>query len=118
MRCELGGRIEFEARHDAEAVAQRIGQHARARGGTDQRERRQIEFHRARGRTLADHDVDLEIFQRGIEDFLDHRRQPMDLVDEQDVVGFEIGQQRREIARPAPAPDPRSAADSRPFRGR
>ena len=35
---------------------------------------------------FADHDVDLEILERRIEDLLDDRRQPMDLVDEQHVV--------------------------------
>ncbi len=57
-----------------------------------------VELDRARRRTLADHDVDLEIFQGRVEDLLDHRREPMDLVDEQNVVGFEVGEQRREIA--------------------
>ena len=36
-------RIELQPRDDAEAVAQRIGQHAGARSGADQRERLQIE---------------------------------------------------------------------------
>ena len=91
--------VELEARDDAEAVAQRIGQHAGARGGADQRERRQVELHAARRRAFADHDVDLEVLERRIEDFLDDRRQPVDLVDEQHVARLEVGQQRREVAR-------------------
>ena len=92
------GVIELQPRDDAEAVAQRIGQHARARGRTDQRERLQVQLHAARRRAFADHDVDLVILQRRIQNFLDHRREPVDFVDEQHVVGFEVGQQRGEIA--------------------
>jgi hypothetical protein len=91
--------VELEARDDAEAVAQRIGQHAGARGGADQGERLQVELHGTRGRAFADHDVDLVVLQRRIQDLLDHRRQAVDLVDEQDVVRFEVGQQRRQVAR-------------------
>ena len=92
------GRVELQAGDDAEAVAQRVGQHAGARRGADQREWRQVELDRARRRTFADHDVDLEIFQRRVEDFLDHRAQAVDFVDEQHVVRFEIGQDRGQVA--------------------
>ena len=92
-------RVELEPRDDAEAVAQRVGEHAGARGGADQRERRQVELDRARRRALADHDVDLEVLERRVEDLLDHRREAVDLVDEQHVARLEVGQQRGEIAR-------------------
>ena len=95
---ELRGRIELEACDDAEAVAQRIGEHSGACRRADQRERRQVELDAARRRTFADHDVDLEILERRIEDLLDDRRQPVDLVDEQDVVGLEVREQRGEIS--------------------
>ena len=97
-RGELLGGVELQPLHDAEAVAQRRGQQAGARGRADQGERRQVELDRARGRALADHDVDLEILHRRIQHFLDHRRQAMDLVDEQHVVRLQVGQQRGEIA--------------------
>jgi hypothetical protein len=73
MRASSVGRVELQPRHDAEAVAQRVGQHAGARGGAHQREGLQVELDRARRRPLADHDVDLVVLQRGVEDFLDHR---------------------------------------------
>ena len=95
---ELLGVVELEPRHDAEAVAQRIGQHAGARRRADQREGRQIELHRARRGPFADHDVELVILERRIQHFFDDRRQPVDLVDEEHVVRLEVGQQRREIA--------------------
>ncbi len=94
---QLLGRVELQPRDDAEAVAQRIGQHAGARGGAHQREGLQVELDAARGRALADHDVDLVVLQRRIEDFLHHRRQAMDLVDEEDVVALEVGQQRGQV---------------------
>jgi hypothetical protein len=92
------GRIELQALDDAEAVAQWAGQQAGAGGGADQRERRQVELDRARRRALADHDVDLEIFHRRVQHFLDDRRQPVDLVDEQHVVRLQVGQQRGQVA--------------------
>ena len=96
---QLLGGVELEPRDDAEAVAQRIGQHAGAGGRADQRERRQVELDRARRRPLADHDVDLEVLERRIEDLLDHRREAVDLVDEEHVVGLEVGEHRGEVAR-------------------
>ena len=92
--------VELEPLHDAEAIAQRRRQQARARRGADQRERRQVDLDRARARALADHDVELEVLERRVEDFLDHRAQAVDLVDEQDVVRLQVGEQRREVARP------------------
>ena len=67
-------------------------------GGADQRERREVDLDRARRRALADDEVELEILHGGIEDFLDRRIEPVDLVDEQHVALFEIGEQRREVA--------------------
>jgi hypothetical protein len=98
MSASSSGGVELQPGDDAEAVAQRIGQHAGARGGADQREGRQVELDRARRRAFADHDVDLEVLQRRVEDFLDHRAQAVDLVDEQHVVRFEVGQQRGQVA--------------------
>ena len=98
MLCQLLGGVELEAGDDAEAVAQRIGQHAGAGGRADQRERRQVELDRARRRAFADHDVDLEILQRRVEDFLDDRAEAVDLVDEQHVVRFEVGQDGGQVA--------------------
>ncbi|CAM2144510.1 hypothetical protein PT2222_160067 [Paraburkholderia tropica] len=91
--------VELEPRDDAEAVAQRVREHARARGRADERERLEIELHAARGRPFADHDVDLIVLERRIQDFLDDRREPVNFVDEQHVVRFEIGEQRGEVAR-------------------
>ena len=91
-------RVELEPLHDAEPVAQRRSQKPGTRRRADQRERRQVELDRARGRALADHDVELKVLHRRIEDFLDDRAQTMDLIDEQHVARLQIGQQCREIA--------------------
>ena len=50
--------VEVEAVDDAEARAQRRGEQAGARRGADEREARQLDLQRARGRALADDDVD------------------------------------------------------------
>jgi hypothetical protein len=97
ISASSSGRIELQPSHDAEAVAQRIGEHAGAGGSTHQGEGLQVELDRAGRRALADHDVDLVVLQRRVEDFLHDRRQAVDLVDEQDVVLFQVGQQRRQV---------------------
>src|SRR5262245_41517531 len=96
---DLLGGVELEPGDDAEAVAQRIGEHPGARRRADERERREVELHRARRRALADHDVDLVVLERRVQDLLDDRREPVDLVDEEDIVRLEVGQDRGEVAR-------------------
>ena len=78
--------VEVEPVDDPEARAQRRGQQAGARRRADQRELLQRHLHRPRARALADHDVELVVLHRRIEDLLDRRRQPVDLVDEQHLV--------------------------------
>ena len=90
--------VEIQPHRNAETIAQRIGEQPRARGRADQGEFRQFDLDRARRRSLADDEIELEILHRGIEHFLHRRTEAMDFVDEQDVALFEIGQQRREIA--------------------
>ena len=97
-QLQLRHAVEVEADGDAEAVAQRRRQQPKPRGGADERELGEVDAHRARGRPLADDEVELVVLERGIEDLLDRRAQAVDLVDEQHVAVFEVGQQRREIA--------------------
>ena len=91
--------VEMEPDRDAEAIAQRRGQQALARGGADQGEARQVDPDRARRGSLADHQIERAVLHRRIEDLLDRRREAVDLVDEQHVAVLEIGEQRGEIAR-------------------
>ncbi len=62
-----------------------------------QREPRQVDLHRPGRRPLADDQVELKILHRRVEDFLDGRIEPVDLVDEQNIAVFEIGQKGCEI---------------------
>ena len=97
-RSELGVGVEIQAHGNAEAVAQRRGEQARPRGGADQRELGEVDLDRARRRALADDEIELVVLHGRIEDFLDRRVEAVDLVDEQDVAVFQVGQQRGEIA--------------------
>ena len=56
------------------------------------RETRQIEPDGAGAGSLADDDVDLEVLHGRIEDLLDRPVETMDLVDEQHVADFEVGE--------------------------
>jgi hypothetical protein len=84
----------------------------------DQREGLQVELDRARRRALADHDVDLVVLQRRVEDLLDHRAQAVDLVDEQHVVLLEVGQDRGQVLGLLEHRARWSGAGSRPSRRR
>src|SRR5438874_3974548 len=110
-RLEVGRRVVLEPGDEPEAVAQRPGDEARAGGGPDEREAREIEADRARRRALAQHDVELEVLHRGVEHLFHGARQAVDLVDEEHVALVEVREQRREITGPF---DGRARGDVQP----
>ena len=118
MMVERFDVVEVEAMDDAEARAQRRGEEAGARGGADEREARQLDLHRPRGGTLADDDVDVEVFHRRVEHLLDRRREAMDLVDEEHFARFEIRDDGDEVAGPLERGAGGRADASRPSRWR
>jgi hypothetical protein len=67
-------------------------------GGAARGEFGQVDADRAGGRPLADHQIEHAVLHRRIEDLLDRGREPVDLVDEEDVAILEIGEQGGEIA--------------------
>lgn len=91
-------RIELQTDRNAEAVTQGGGQKPCAGRGTDEREPGEVDLHRTRCRTLTDDQIQLKVLHGGIEDFLHRRVEPMDLVDEQHIAFFEIGQLRCKVA--------------------
>lgn len=95
---QFGGAVKLQALHDAEALAQRRSQQARAGGRADQRERRQAEFDRPRGGSLADDDVQLIVLHRRIENFLNGRIEAVDFIDEQHVAALKVGQDGGQVA--------------------
>ena len=97
---QLLGLVVAEPERQAEAVAQRGRQQAGAGSRADERELRQVECQRPRGRPLSDDDVEPEILERRIEDLLDRAVDAMDLVDEEDVTQLEAGEDRGHVALP------------------
>ena len=91
-------RVEVQPVHQPEAFPQRGGERARLGGGPHEGERRQVQFHSAGGRALADDEVDLEILHGGVQGFFHGRGQAVDFVDEQHVVGLQVRQDRGEVA--------------------
>ena len=86
--------------HDAEPVPQGRSQQPRPGRGADQREVGDIQLDGPRRRSLSDHDVNLVILHGGVEDLFHHRAEAVYLVDKQHVPGFQVGQQRRQVAGP------------------
>ena len=96
---DVGWRVEIQAMHDPEPSTERRRQQPRARRRADERERLERHLDRARRRPAADHDVELEVLHRRIEDLLDVRREAVNLVDEDHFALVERGEHPREIAR-------------------
>ncbi len=94
------GVVELEAVDDPEARPQGRGEQTGPRRGANEGELLKRDFHRPRARSLADDDVELVVFERGIEDFFDRRRHPVNLVDEQHLARREVRQDRRQIPGP------------------
>jgi hypothetical protein len=90
--------VVIEANDVAEAREQRRGQETGARRGADHRERLERELDRRRVGAVAGHDVDLEGLDRGVEALLHGRGEAVDLVDEEEIVGLELGEQPGEGA--------------------
>jgi len=90
--------VKVEAVHDAEARTQGSRQQPGTGRRANEREPLHRYLHRAGTRSLPDHDVQLVVLHGGVEDFLNRRRQTMDLVDEQHLMLLKIGEHCCEIA--------------------
>ena len=64
-----------------------------------ERERSEVDLYRARGGAGADDEIELKVLHGGIEDLFDRGVEAMDLVDEQYVARFEVGELRGKVAR-------------------
>ena len=98
-RRERLGVVEVEAVRDAEARRERLREEPGARRRAHERERRKPELDRARAGPRADHEVELPVLHRRVEDLLDRGRHAVDLVHEQDVARREVREDRGEVAR-------------------
>ena len=87
-----------EPEDEPEAVAQRLREQARARRRADQRERREVEPQAAGARPLAHDDVDDAVLHGRVQRLLDGAVEPVHLVDEDDVVIAEVGEDRDQVA--------------------
>jgi hypothetical protein len=84
--------------NDAEAGAQGSGDEAGARGGANQREMAEGKWMNAGTGTLSNDEVDTKIFHGGIEDFFDSGLQAVNLVEKENLFGFEGSENRGEVA--------------------
>ena len=83
---------------DAEPRAERPGEEPGPRRRPDQGEFLDRHLYRAGAGALPDHDVQLVVLHRGVEDLFDRRRHPMDLVDEEHLVLLEVGEHGRKVS--------------------
>src|SRR5262245_24445013 len=98
-RPEILDPVVVQAGREAETLAERERDAARACRRADEREPRQIEPDAPRAGTLSEHHVQLEVLERRVQHILDRARHPVYLVHEQDVALLEGRQDRRQVAR-------------------
>ena len=89
---QVGLVVEVEPADDPEPVPERRAEVADLGGRADQGESLEGERDRPGARPIPDHDVDEEILHGRVQDLLDHGRDTVDLVDEEDVALVERGQ--------------------------
>src|SRR5208337_3162506 len=90
--------VELEAQEQAETRAQRSGEQSGAGGGADKGEGLDVHGVSAGGGALADHDVELVVFERGVEDLFERGLEAVDFVDEKNLAVAEIGEDGGQIA--------------------
>src|SRR5258708_10382491 len=90
--------VELEPQQQAETGAQWRGEQSCARGGANEGEGLYVHRVRPRGRALADHDVELVVFERGVEDLFERGLQAVDFIDEEHLAVAKIGKDRCEGA--------------------
>src|SRR5699024_9285474 len=96
-RFEIGGGVVVEAGVETETVTQRTGYKTGSGGGPDQGEAGNVHADGTSRRTLAQHDVELEILDGRVEDLLYGSGQPVDLIDEENIAVTELREDRRQI---------------------
>ena len=90
MASSSAGRIELQPVNESKPVPQRRGQGSGSGRGPDEGKPRQIQLDRPGGRPLPDDEIELVVFHRRIERFLDGGRQSMDFIDEQHVLFLKL----------------------------
>src|SRR5207253_2895072 len=89
--AEIVVSVELEPQQQAETGAQWRGEQSCTRGSTDEGEGLYVHRVRTRGRALADHDVGLVVFERGVEDLFERGLQTVDFIDEENLAITKIG---------------------------
>ena len=95
---ELIHGVEREPLNNAETGVERGREEPGPGRCANEREVGERQLHRARGWPFADQDVDGAVFHGGIEDFLHHGREPVNLVHEQHIAVLQMGEDGSEVA--------------------
>lgn len=82
---EVGCVIEVELQYITKSVPQWTREAREFRRRTDEGELRDIHLYARGSGTRTDHDIDLEVFHRGVEDLLDLGFEPVYLIDKEDL---------------------------------
>jgi hypothetical protein len=92
------GLIETQPVDDAKAIAKRRSKETGSRRCAHESEVREIQLDGACSRSLADNNIELEIFHGRIKNFLDDTVQAVDFIDKQNIAFLEIREYCSQIA--------------------
>ena len=90
--------IKIHPQMNAEPLAQRRRDQPGAGRRADQRKLRQRNSDRPGRGPFADDEIEFEILHRRVQNFFHRRVEPVNFVDEQNIAGLQVGQNRREVA--------------------
>ncbi len=91
--------VEGEAKRHFEPIAHRRRYQAGTGRGPDERERGEVDAQRLSVRPLSKDDVYLVVLHCRVEDLLNIPAQTVNLIDEEHIVRFEVGQDRSKVTR-------------------
>src|SRR6266478_8854227 len=90
--------VELEPQQQTETGAQWRREQSRTRRGADESEGLYVHRVRTCGRALADHDVELVVFESGIKDLFERGLQAVDFIDEENLAIAKVGKDRCQVA--------------------
>ena len=91
--------VQLQPEHHAEAVPQGGGKLPGPGGGSHQGKMGQVDADGTGAGPLADDDIEGVVLHGGVQYLLHAAVQPVDLIDEEDIIFIEVGQQGSQIAR-------------------
>ena len=94
---QLLGRVVVHVAEDAEPIPERRREHPGAGSRSHQGKPLKRNLESLRVSTLVEHEIDLEVFHRGVEELLDYLGEAVNLIDKEDIPNLQAGENSHHI---------------------